>query len=56
MAYPVPENERDRLRALDAYDVVGTPPEMDFDEIAEFASINRKKQFGSVFRLHELNS
>lgn len=38
MDYPVPENERDRLKALDAYDVVGTPPEMDFDEIAEMAS------------------
>ncbi len=37
MAYPVPENERDRLAALDAYDVVGTPPEMNFDEIAEIA-------------------
>jgi class 3 adenylate cyclase len=37
MAYPVPENERDRLAALDAYDVIGTPPEMDFDEIAEMA-------------------
>ena len=37
MAYPVPENERDRLTALDAYDVVGTPPEMNFDEIAEIA-------------------
>ncbi len=37
MAYPIPENERDRLAALDAYDVVGTPPEMNFDEIAEIA-------------------
>lgn len=37
MAYPVPENERDRLTILDAYDVVGTPPAMDFDEIAEMA-------------------
>lgn len=37
MSYPVPENERDRLTALDAYNVVGTPPEMDFDEIAEMA-------------------
>ena len=33
----VPENERDRLTALDAYGVVGTPPEVDFDDIAEMA-------------------
>jgi len=38
MGYPVPKNDRDRLAALDAYHVVGTPPEMDFDEIAEMAS------------------
>ena len=37
MAYPVPANETDRLKALDAYDIVGTPPSMDFDEIAETA-------------------
>ncbi len=37
MVYPIPENESDRLTALDAYDVVGTPPEMNFDEIAELA-------------------
>lgn len=38
MAHPVPENERDRLAALSRYGVVGTPPEMDFDEIARFAA------------------
>ena len=37
MAYSVPANEADRLKALDAYDIVGTPPSMDFDEIAEAA-------------------
>ncbi len=37
MTYPVPENEHDRLEALDAYGVIGTPPEMDFDEIAKMA-------------------
>jgi len=37
MSYPVPANERQRLTALQAYHVVGTPPEMDFDEIAEMA-------------------
>ncbi len=38
MYQPVPENDRERLAALDAYDVVDTPPEMDFDEIAEVAA------------------
>ena len=38
MAYPVPENERDRLAALGTYGVIGTPPEMDFDEIANLAA------------------
>ena len=38
MEYPVPKNETDRLAALDNYHVVGTPPEMDFDEIAKMAS------------------
>jgi hypothetical protein len=38
MDFPVPENERDRLTALDACDVIGTPPEADFDEIAEMAA------------------
>jgi class 3 adenylate cyclase len=37
MEGPMPENERDRLKALEAYDVIGTPPEVDFDEIAEMA-------------------
>jgi class 3 adenylate cyclase len=38
MVYPVPENEHDRLAVLDTYNVIGTPPEIDFDEIAELAS------------------
>lgn len=37
MPFPVPKNELDRLAALEAYDVVGSPPEMDFNEIAELA-------------------
>ena len=37
MEGPMPENERDRLKALEAYDVIGTPREVDFDEIAEMA-------------------
>ncbi len=38
MTYPTPDNEEQRLRALDAYDVVGTPPDFDFDEIARAAA------------------
>ena len=37
MVSPVPENDRDRLAALATYDVIGTPPEVDFDELAEMA-------------------
>jgi hypothetical protein len=37
MRYPVPDNEPERLEVLAAYDVVGTPPELDFDEIAKIA-------------------
>jgi adenylate cyclase len=37
MTYPIPENEHERLVALDTYEVAGKPPEMDFDEIAEMA-------------------
>ena len=38
MSYPIPENEPGRLLALGAYNVAGTPPEMDIDEIAELAA------------------
>jgi hypothetical protein len=38
MEGPIPENERDRLTALEAYDVIGAPPEVDFDDIAEMTS------------------
>ena len=38
MAYPVPDDDAERLEALAAYNVVGTPPEMDFDEIATLAA------------------
>jgi class 3 adenylate cyclase len=34
----LPGNERERLLALDKYGLAGTPPEMDFDEIAEMAA------------------
>src|SRR5215831_5209933 len=35
MDFPIPEHERERLLALEAYAVIGTPPQVDFDEIAE---------------------
>ncbi len=38
MPYPIPDNEDHRLKALEAYGVIGTPPSMDFDEIAEMAA------------------
>jgi class 3 adenylate cyclase len=38
MSYPIADNEGDRLAALEAYNVVETPPEMDFDRIAEMAA------------------
>lgn len=38
MSHPIPSNERKRLVALDEYAVAGTPPEMDFDEIAQMAA------------------
>ena len=37
MESPIPQNERDRLTALEGYGVIGTPPEVDFDDIAEMA-------------------
>ncbi|MDX1482884.1 MAG: adenylate/guanylate cyclase domain-containing protein [Alphaproteobacteria bacterium] len=38
MDYPIPGNEAERLAALETYNVAGTPPEMDFDQIAEIAA------------------
>ena len=38
MSSPIPDNEPGRLAALASYNVAGTPPEMDFDEIAEMAT------------------
>jgi diguanylate cyclase (GGDEF)-like protein len=36
-SYPVPENERDRLRSLYKYDVLDTPPNDNFDRLTEIA-------------------
>jgi class 3 adenylate cyclase len=35
---PVPDNEAERLRALDEYQIVGTEPEQAFDDLAELAA------------------
>ena len=37
MENPIPQNERDRLTALEGYGVIDTPPEVDFDDIAVMA-------------------
>ncbi|HRG08998.1 MAG TPA: GAF domain-containing sensor histidine kinase, partial [Cyclobacteriaceae bacterium] len=34
----LPANEQERLKALESYSLTGTPPEKDFDELAEMAS------------------
>ena len=36
---PLPANEAERLRSLEAYDVLDTPDEEAFDEIARIASL-----------------
>jgi class 3 adenylate cyclase len=38
MDYPVPENEADRLVALQSYNVYGTEPEDSFDDLTELAA------------------
>jgi class 3 adenylate cyclase len=36
--FPVPENEAERLRALEEYRIVGSDPEQAFDDLAELAA------------------
>lgn len=36
--FPVPDNEAERLRALDEYQIVGSEPEQAFDDLAELAA------------------
>ena len=38
MSYPVPANERERLAAVRALDILDTPPDITFDEIGELAA------------------
>lgn len=36
--YPIPENEVERLKALHAYDILDSPPELDFDVLTRVAT------------------
>ena len=36
--YPVPENEIDRIAAVETYHITDTPPEVSYDDIAELAA------------------
>jgi adenylate cyclase len=38
MTYPVPDNEVERVAAVQTYHVTDTPPEMSYDDIAELAA------------------
>jgi class 3 adenylate cyclase len=38
MSFPIPANETGRLAAVRAFNVVGTPPEVAFDDISELAA------------------
>jgi class 3 adenylate cyclase len=38
MTYPLPENEAERLAAVDTYEIADTPPEVAYDDIAELAA------------------
>ena len=38
MTYPVPDNEAERVAAVETYHVTDTPPELSYDDIAELAA------------------
>ena len=35
MGFPLTENERERVKAVASYHIIGTPPEPAFDDVAE---------------------
>jgi adenylate cyclase len=38
MGFPIPENETARVRAVESYEIVDTPPELAYDDIARLAA------------------
>ncbi len=38
MDVPIPENDAERVAALGTYNIMGTPPEMAYDDITELAA------------------
>lgn len=38
MDFPIPENEPERLRAVEQYEIIGSEPEQAFDDLAELAA------------------
>ncbi len=39
MSYPIPDNEERRLEALNSYEILDTPPEVDFDSLNDLAAL-----------------
>lgn len=37
-SFPIPDNEADRLRALERYEILDTPPEAEFDDLVRLAA------------------
>ena len=38
MTFPMPDNEVERVAAVETYHVTDTPPELSYDDIAELAA------------------
>lgn len=49
----IPANERERLKALREYDILDSPPEKDFDEIVELASLICETPISSITLIDE---